>query len=114
MKRSILSPLCSAFIIPGLGQILNQELKKGLILLTVVFLLFIAGTIELAVIIYSLFENQVIDLFDTDAVMARLQDQNLFLLWLIIVLFGIVWIYSILDAFLKGRTIDRDQREDIQ
>lgn len=114
MKRSILSPLCSAFIIPGLGQILNQELKKGLILLATVFLLFIAGSIELAIIIYSLFENQVVDLYDTEAVMERLHGQDLSVLWLIIVLFGIIWIYSILDAFLKGRKIDREKQGVIQ
>ena len=37
MKKSIISPLCSALIIPGLGQVINNNIKKGLIILGIVF-----------------------------------------------------------------------------
>jgi len=106
MKKYILSPLCSAFIIPGLGQILNNQLKKGLIILAIVFILFVAGTIKLALIIDSFLEGQVIDRFDYGIIIQRLHEVNFSVLWLLIVSFGIVWLYSVLDAFLVGRKID--------
>ena len=109
MKKYILSPLCSAFIIPGLGQILNNQLKKGLIILAIVFTLFVAGTIKLALIIDSFLEGQVIDRFDYGIIIQRLQEVNFSVLWLLIVSFGIVWLYSVLDAFLVGRRIDKDR-----
>jgi len=43
--------LCSGLVIPGLGQILNQQIAKGLILLGLVFLLFVAGALKFAFII---------------------------------------------------------------
>ena len=109
MKKYILSPLCSAFIIPGLGQILNNQLKKGLIILAMVFILFVAGTIKLALIIDSFLEGQVVDRFDYGIIIQRLQEVNFSVLWLLIVSFGIVWLYSVLDAFLVGRRIDKDR-----
>jgi hypothetical protein len=33
MQKAIMSPLCSGLVIPGLGQIINQDLKKGIIIL---------------------------------------------------------------------------------
>ena len=33
MKKAVIASLCSAFIIPGLGQILNNNIKKGLVIL---------------------------------------------------------------------------------
>ena len=106
MKRRIISPLCSAVIIPGLGQILNQHLKKGLIILGIVFLLFIAGTVKLALIINSIFEGLRIERLDSNVVIQKIQGENFAVIWLLVIAFGIVWLYSILDAFLEGRKID--------
>ena len=106
MKRRIISPLCSAVIIPGLGQILNQHLKKGLIILGIVFLLFIAGTVKLALIINSIFEGRRIERLDSNVVIQKIQGENFAVIWLLVIAFGIVWLYSILDAFLEGRKID--------
>ena len=114
MKRYILSSLCSAFIITGLGQVINQDIKKGLIILAVVFLLFIAGSVKLALMIYSLLEGQVIDSIDSEVILERLQEQDLSVLWFLIIAFGIVWLYSVLDAFVEGRKIDHRKEEGIQ
>jgi TM2 domain-containing membrane protein YozV len=54
MKKLLLAPLCSALIIPGLGQIMNQEIKKGALLLGAVFLLFVVGSIKLVFILKSM------------------------------------------------------------
>jgi len=109
MKRYILSPLCSAFIIPGLGQVINKDIKKGLVILAVVFLLFIAGSVKLALMIYSLSGGQVIDKLDSEVILVRLQEQDLSVLWFLIIAFGIVWLYSVLDAFLEGRKEGRKE-----
>jgi len=112
MKKSILSPLCSAVIIPGLGQVLNHQIKKGLIILGIVFLLFIAGTVKLALVINSLMEKLTIDRLDSTAVLENLRTWDLSVLWPLLTAFGIVWVYSVLDAFLQGRKIDSNTDKD--
>jgi hypothetical protein len=111
MKRQIISPLCSALIIPGLGQIINHNIKKGLIILGIVFILFIAGTVKLAQMILYLANGQTTAALDTDAIMQRLQDMNLSAIYILFIAFGIVWVYSIWDAFLQGKKIDMGNEE---
>ena len=96
MKRSVLSPLCSAFIVPGLGQILNQNLKKGLIILALVLALFLGGAIKLAFMLRSMINQPDIHSFNA-----------LTSLWYLIFPFGITWIYSVIDAFWTGRKLDK-------
>ena len=96
-----------------MGQVINQDIKKGLIILAVVFLLFIAGSVKLALMIYSLSGGQVIDRIDSEVLLKRLQAQDLSVLWFLIIAFGIVWLYSVLDAFLEGRKIDHRREEDL-
>jgi len=108
MKKYILSPLCSALITPGLGQIINHHLKKGLIVMAIVFLLFIAGTVKLILIISSLLRGQAIDRLDSIVIMERLQGEDFSTIWVLLILFGIVWLYSVLDAFREGKKIDEE------
>jgi len=112
MKRYILSPLCSALIIPGLGQVLNHHYKKGLIILTIVFILFIAGTVKLAMMINSLLGGLGIDRLDSEVILQRIQAEDISGLTFLLIAFGIVWLYSVLDAFLEGRKIDNRREED--
>ena len=103
MKKYILAPLCSAFIVPGLGQIINQNLKKGLFILFVVFFLFIVGTIKLFFILQSVIADINSDRLNTAAVREGLQGKDLTVLWIVLGLFAVVWVYSILDAFWVGK-----------
>ena len=41
--RKITAPLCSAFILPGVGQILNRQPAKAVVLILVSGLTFAAG-----------------------------------------------------------------------
>lgn len=107
MKKYILSPLCSAFIVPGLGQIINQSLKKGLFILSVVFFIFIVGTIKLFFILQSAIADINADRLNTASIGEWLSEQDLTLMWLLLGLLAIVWIYSILDAFWVGRELER-------
>lgn len=106
MKKYILSTLCSAFVIPGLGQIINQNLKKGMIILSVVFILLILGAIKLAFIIKLLFQKPGIHSYDSGMILKRLQGENFSALWILLIIFFIIWIYSVLDAFWTGKKIE--------
>lgn len=106
MKKYIVSPLCSAFIIPGFGQIINQNLKKGLCILSVVFVLFVAGTIKLAFTIRSLFQGAEITQLNSATLGERLQGEDFTLLWVLVILFGVVWLYSVIDAFWSGKRME--------
>lgn len=106
MKKYIVSPLCSAFIIPGLGQIINQNFKKGLSILSIVFVLFVAGTIKLAFTIRSLLQGSDRTPLNSRTLGERLQGEDFTLLWVLAILFGIVWLYSVADAFWFGKKLE--------
>lgn len=114
MKRQILSPVCSAFIIPGLGQVINYHVKKGVILLCAVFILFIIGTVKLAFIINSLFSTETIVNLNTKTVLNELERNDPSAIYALIIIFGCLWVYSILDAFWYGKKIDKDTEIDFQ
>lgn len=114
MKKAIVSPLCSGLIIPGLGQIMNQDLKKGGLLLGGVFLLFIAGIIKLIYLVHSIFRSSNIDIADADMIMVRLRAENLILLWALAALFVLLWVYSVVDAYVGGRRIDEMEERDLE
>ncbi|MGD8227402.1 MAG: hypothetical protein PVH82_13805 [Desulfobacteraceae bacterium] len=103
MKKYIISPLCSAFIVPGLGQIINQNFRKGLSILAVVFVLFVAGTIKLAFTIRSLLHASETTQLNSRILLERLQGEDFTLLWILGILFGVVWLYSVADAFWSGK-----------
>ena len=102
MKKAILSPLCSGLVIPGLGQVINQQLKKGVCLLILVLLLFIATVIKLYLLINKAFETKA-GTPETPSVMDKIVAQNFSLLWCLLTAFAILWIYSVLDAYIAGK-----------
>jgi TM2 domain-containing membrane protein YozV len=104
MKKSITAPLCSGLVIPGLGQILNQELRKGVLLLGSVFLLFVAGSVKLAFIIHSVTRQS--DLAENTQGAAVGQGDLLFVAGIVAV-FAILWVYSVVDAFLVALRSER-------
>jgi TM2 domain-containing membrane protein YozV len=113
MKKAILSPLCSGLIIPGLGQIINQDLKKGILLLAGVFAIFIVGIIRLVRLIRSIFASGTGDITDPHVIMARLRAEDLTLLWMMAALFILLWVYSAVDAYIGGRKIDAMEERDV-
>jgi hypothetical protein len=109
MKKYILSPLSSGLLIPGLGQILNNETKKGLLLLGAVFILFVVGSIRLAFVIKFLLSQS--STTDPLVIMESIKDKYLPSLWILFGLFGIIWIYSVVDAFRTGRRLESGKGE---
>lgn len=96
MKKSIAAPLCSGLVIPGLGQILNQQLKKGLILLGLVFVLFVTAAVKLAFIVKAM--ARVPDLGDVSP-QAVVSSGDLFFLAGVLAAFALLWLYAVADAF---------------
>ncbi len=107
MKKAIASPLCSGLVIPGLGQIINQDLKKGVCILSLVFILFIAGIIKLYLIMSNTLENMDMNQADPGIIMARLRAEDLSILWCLLMALAVLWLYSVLDAYLSGRKMDQ-------
>ncbi len=112
MQKAIMSPLCSGLVIPGLGQIINQDLKKGIVILCVVFALFVAGTVRLLQIVHSVFQSGHTDISDPQALMARLGAEDPTMLWLLGVVFAVVWVYGVVDAYVGGKRMDRHEAGD--
>jgi TM2 domain-containing membrane protein YozV len=106
MKKAILSPLCSGLVIPGLGQVINQQVKKGICILILVFFLFVATIVELYLIISKVFDTKA-GTPDSTVFIDKLAAQNLSPLWYLLTAFAILWFYSVLDAYITGKKLDR-------
>jgi hypothetical protein len=102
MKKTILSPICSALIIPGLGQVINGDLKKGLVLLATVFLLFLGAALKLVFLVQSYITRPEIASDQTLGDIKTLQVEDLSFLGYFIVAFAMIGIYAVLDAFWTG------------
>lgn len=109
MKKAILSPLSSAFVIPGLGQIINQDLKKGVCILAGTFILFVAALIKLYQILCAAMEAGNINPSEPGLITERFRAEDFSGLWYLLGAFALLWIYSIVDAYRAGRKIDAKQ-----
>jgi len=107
MKKAFLSPLCSALVIPGLGQILNREIKKGVFILLGVLLLLVLGVVRLYQMINAVLQNLPINRLDPENVMAGLKAQDYSFLWILMFVFVCLWLYSVLDAYITGQKMDQ-------
>jgi len=106
MKKAVLAPLCSALVIPGLGQVINQHIKKGIMLLAVDFVFTIAFTIEMYQIVRDVIGSGVLNSGEPKMIMELIMAGDHTPLVFLFVAFGVLWIYSIVDAFLGGRKAD--------
>jgi uncharacterized metal-binding protein len=109
MKKYILPPLCSGLVVPGLGQILNNEIKKGLLLLSAVFIIFVLGVIKLAFLVKFVLSQSPTS--DPMVIMESIKGQHLLSLWILVGLFAVIWLYSVVDAFRTGIRLESRKRE---
>ena len=107
MKKAVLAPLCSALVIPGLGQVINQHIKKGVILLALDFVFIIVFTIKMYQLIRGVVGPGVLNSDEPEMIMDRIMAGDHTSLVFLFAAFGVLWIYSIVDAFLGGRKADR-------
>jgi hypothetical protein len=112
MKRTIIAPLLSAFILPGLGQIINRQFRKAGILMAAVSLLFLSLVFKL---LYDL--NKTLMALPAEALEKTphpfaLVAQTLsrrdktWLITLLVILLA-VWVYGVWDAFTTARKLDQ-------
>ena len=106
MKKAVLSPLCSALVIPGLGQILNQQLKKGILILALVFVFIMVFTFELYQFTLAVLNSGSTNAQASAALMDRIMAQDHASLVLLVAGFAVLWIYSIVDALIGGIKAD--------
>jgi len=107
MKKTILSPICSALIIPGLGQVINGNLKKGVVLLAMVFLLLLGAVLKLVLLVRSFIEASHLSSDPSPAHVKTFQGEGFSFLVYLIVAFAIIWIYSVVDAFWTGKKLEK-------
>jgi len=114
MKKYVISPLCSAFVVPGLGQIINGETKKGIIFMIIVFILIVALTIDMALTVQSILTATDLSKFDTHNLMMQIRKADLSSLAYLTIAFGASWLYSLLDALWVGIKLEHQSGDDAQ
>jgi len=113
MKRSLASFFLSALIFPGVGQFYNRQPTKGiiLVLLCILCIGFLFQGITRSVL-KALPDPEKISLDPglisslTDKVFNENQDLIIFTF----VIFGLIWIFGIIDAYHFGKKIDESSR----
>jgi hypothetical protein len=107
MKKAFFSALCSAFVIPGLGQFINQDLKKGVCMLSAAFVLFLAGVIIVYRLVNSILKVSGSSSTNFAFILGKMRSAEFSLLWYLLMAFALIWFYSVVDAFLRGRKLDQ-------
>jgi TM2 domain-containing membrane protein YozV len=110
MKKYVLAPLCSAVLVPGMGQVINQHRKKGLILMGIVFLLLIAATLEFFKMIQPILDPLEWSQSGLSGAMRQMQAGDSSRLGIILILFLILWLYSIIDALIYGLKLEKKNK----
>jgi hypothetical protein len=109
MKKYITATIGSAVIVPGFGQVLNGQTKKGLILMASVFLLIIGGAAKLILIFLPVINSGQINM---EEILSGIDFMDILILRIILILLLAVWIYSIIDACIYGIRIERERKQD--
>jgi hypothetical protein len=111
MKKTILAPLLSAFVLPGLGQVINRQFLKAGVLMAAVMMFFLALVFKILYDLNTVFLNLPAATLEKSprpletVALALSQKDKTVLLGL---LFGLValWTYGIWDAFIVARKME--------
>ena len=112
-----MAPILSGLVLPGLGQVINRQYIKGLILIALVTILFLAALFKFFLDLTAVM-GQVVgpDLVTGGEVFAKIvaamRERDLTLLYGILIMGTALWAYSIVDAYLVGRQVPPETRED--
>ena len=107
MRKAVFSALCSGIVIPGIGQIINRDMKKGLFILAGVFVILVATMIKLFYIINAVLRDFEIKGSSPRRIPDILGAQDISILWYLLGAFTLLWLYSVMDAYLTGKKIDQ-------
>ncbi len=111
MKKAMLAPICSALVIPGLGQVINEHIKKGIILLAAVFVLIVVSTYEMYQMVNDIIRSGVVT-NDPTTIIHKILSGDYTLLGSLLAVFTLLWLYSVIDAFIGGRKADALEKGD--
>lgn len=104
----LISPLASAFVIPGLGQVLNGQPKKALILMGVVFLEVLIFSFLFIGLIKS--DKGLMDAINSgNFEFFKFLKEKTQLAIISIALFA-TWVYGIVDSFLVAYSISAEEK----
>lgn len=109
MKKAISSLLLSAFIFPGIGQINNRQTLKGITLILVCSGALLFLLVRLAISVIGLIPQKGGITFSPEQILPLTQKvhaENRELIIITIIILGIIWAYSIFDAYRQGKRID--------
>ena len=109
MKKTIMSPLCSAFVVPGLGQVINNQIRKGVVIFLAVFCILITAVVKIFFVIKTLLKELPVNELYPEMILSRFKAQDHTFLWFLAFIFMCLWLYSVIDAFIVGRRIDSMQ-----
>jgi hypothetical protein len=112
MKKILLAPLLSAFILPGLGQVVNGQVRKAGLLIAAVSLLFLSLFIKVLYDLNKFFQSLPPEAYGKNspsfsAAAQSLSRQDNGLLIILVLLLAGVWVYGVWDAFAVARKKDR-------
>jgi mannitol-specific phosphotransferase system IIBC component len=107
MKKTILAPLCSALVIPGLGQVINHDLKKGVAILAGAFVLLVIAAIRFFQALSGAIEAVQAGPSMQAVLIDLLKAQDFSPMKWVSGAFLLLWAYSVVDAFWRGRNLDR-------
>ena len=79
--------------------------KKGLPILAIVFLLLAGSVFKLVWIIYTIVRDAGLSLYLSDDILEKMRGEDFSSLYYLAVVFAMIWLYSVLDAFWMGRKI---------
>lgn len=109
MKKYIISTFCSAVIVPGMGQVINGQIKKGLIHMGIVFIIFISFLVKAIRIVMNILPGLNTEKISSKTILDKIDFMDYTILRVIIYLFLLFWVYSIIDAFIVGLKIEKQK-----
>lgn len=111
MKKYITATFCSAVIVPGMGQVINGQIKKGLIHMGIVFVIISAFVIKVIKILIPILPVLNPEKNIREAILEKIDFTDFTVIRVISYIFLLLWIYSIIDAFIIGLKIEKEKNE---
>jgi Na+(H+)/acetate symporter ActP len=116
MRRTILAPLLSAFVLPGLGQVINRQFRKAGVLMAAVSILFLTLLLKVLFDLNRAFQTLPAETMEKSqhpfqAVALALSRQDKTVLLSLLFLLILVWAFGVWDAFRSARKSEKGAPE---
>ncbi|MBW2061306.1 MAG: hypothetical protein JRI95_07035 [Deltaproteobacteria bacterium] len=117
MRHSYTAPLLSGLVLPGLGQVVNRQIIKGFVLISLTTMIFLAILIKVFLDLSAVM-GQVMgpDLRlgpdGVSKIIAAMRARDLSLLYVLCAIGVALWFYGVVDAFLVGRRYKEPETEE--